>query len=1014
MKKKTKIKIFVSLLLLYLLGANFALAQEIKYPALPGDVETPQEFLAKIQWCKEICQKDPTSQTCQDCQKEYPPESAFSLYIKYFYHLFLWIAGPVLLIVLIWGGIQYFTAGDSPVRKDEAKSRIFAGFLGILLLFFSYLILTIISPQFTILRLTEFKETKEWPEITPPKIEYAFSYVELPAENSIKNILCNETICGEVQIPTTDLRSYIHCGEIFERCQCKKVRIIKIIIENNIITIEEDEEGKPIIEKRERCLLDAIGYVSNAFDIQFKIVNEALRKIAKNVKDEAKKCQCENAYPNSNSNCLPGQDCPYEEPTPICDFPYLIIGCDPREECFCRECAGEPFSDCDVCPNRGKPTNSGQELSDYPQETLNYYRKELWDYIKKPDPEYKKLKQITEQLERLKCLLYRELFKLEKIDLALRDCSLQIEVVQPMSQPELRNYMLESQRMGAAKTRIKKFYEWLDIEKLKSDLATSTKIITLDIRKPENREKIYRVWRDLRSYVLATPDSPVDFYCPKTNEFSNLHKNIEILAYARMLGISESELAGLSEDDFWKKVLNLLTIIGSLNIQNFLDVAECKPIPTSEFGVFPPEELEDFASWLQKNPPEDTEAKVSEFQETIEDIIDKITGFVDFIKNLIGKIFSFFYNINGQVLAQTKEEMRITCEREIPSGEAIGETKGFSKEILKNINALIGFYMAQEKATKRIVELTGQDGFDPVLGKETPKDDKEHCTPKRCQNGCELDSYLVTTEATCRLIPSPHKDCTVDTTDTYTYSYSGCYPDQDALAQCESLCPGEGKCCLEYEGENCVVCGDCTEVCSPTATVLIQSCKVPPCSGDPCPFKKIKRNYNFIKNVYQNEQPNWWDRLWDTLKDLWNWILGKEVEEEEKIPDVKTGTENISNLINTQYRWPKEEKVIYQNSTEVNYDWLSPRTWQKENWENLKIADALLLTTEIAGGELENCFVTTGMIETGAPFKWLINCQTALEEEVLPETGLAPGETGWEYTPRGKCYYYPNNYFCCR
>lgn len=72
------------------------------------------------------------------------------LYLKYIYNLAITLAGIVLFISLIRGGVLYFSSGGNPTRMKNAKERIQNALLGILLVFSSYLILNTINPELVI------------------------------------------------------------------------------------------------------------------------------------------------------------------------------------------------------------------------------------------------------------------------------------------------------------------------------------------------------------------------------------------------------------------------------------------------------------------------------------------------------------------------------------------------------------------------------------------------------------------------------------------------------------------------------------------------------------------------------------------------------------------------------------------------------------------------------------------------------------------------------------------------
>lgn len=68
-----------------------------------------------------------------------------TLFTNMFY-LGIAIAGVLAVIMLMWGGVEYMTS-EAVTSKENAKSRIWAAFLGLLLVLGSWIILYTINPQ---------------------------------------------------------------------------------------------------------------------------------------------------------------------------------------------------------------------------------------------------------------------------------------------------------------------------------------------------------------------------------------------------------------------------------------------------------------------------------------------------------------------------------------------------------------------------------------------------------------------------------------------------------------------------------------------------------------------------------------------------------------------------------------------------------------------------------------------------------------------------------------------------
>ena len=73
-------------------------------------------------------------------------------YVKYIFNFSIMIAGFIAFIAVFYGGVRYLTSAGNPSIMGDAKSQIFAGFLGLIILLSSYLILTTINPQLVILK----------------------------------------------------------------------------------------------------------------------------------------------------------------------------------------------------------------------------------------------------------------------------------------------------------------------------------------------------------------------------------------------------------------------------------------------------------------------------------------------------------------------------------------------------------------------------------------------------------------------------------------------------------------------------------------------------------------------------------------------------------------------------------------------------------------------------------------------------------------------------------------------
>jgi len=180
LNKKQRFFFFFLFFLFFIFFANLTLAvefraPEINYPSLPfPGVDSPQVFLEKIQ------------------EGEISGEQALPLYVKYFYYLFLMIAGLLALGTMVYGGFLYLISAGAPVKMIAAREQITGGILGFVILLSSYLILATINPQLAIFRLPGLeKVTLPEIEITPLEKKVP-TYFQVPTGMIIENAVLNE------------------------------------------------------------------------------------------------------------------------------------------------------------------------------------------------------------------------------------------------------------------------------------------------------------------------------------------------------------------------------------------------------------------------------------------------------------------------------------------------------------------------------------------------------------------------------------------------------------------------------------------------------------------------------------------------------------------------------------------------------------------------------------------------------------------------------------------------------
>jgi len=214
MKKDKKNKLFFLFLLLFIfvLGANFVLAQrelEIDYPVIPG---------AEV--------------TLQTVEGTSLPE-----YVKYIFSFAIGIIGLLALGALIYGGIQYLTSAGSPEKLKRAKDQILAGILGLIILLSSYLILTTINPQLVVFEVSGLKKVEVEPSFSPiteiEKITSSIS-VELPLGTMVEERMLEEERMERIKniakdtentaIEILPLGKYLACLTVKEFCDDRDVK----------------------------------------------------------------------------------------------------------------------------------------------------------------------------------------------------------------------------------------------------------------------------------------------------------------------------------------------------------------------------------------------------------------------------------------------------------------------------------------------------------------------------------------------------------------------------------------------------------------------------------------------------------------------------------------------------------------------------------------------------------------------------------------------------------------------
>ncbi|HXK31943.1 MAG TPA: hypothetical protein VJ378_00500 [Candidatus Paceibacterota bacterium] len=171
---------------------------------------------------------------------EYPeagglrPESTvfgLSAYVKYIFNLSIIISGLLAFGTFVAGGIRYITSVGVPAFKKDASEQMFAAFVGLLVLLTSYMLLTSINPELTMLAAPEITKTEAESVETPTLEKATLSYTEIPLGALIDSLFLESgldnlknyskkvrDISNKVEQKTNELNSLV------ARCSCSQLR----------------------------------------------------------------------------------------------------------------------------------------------------------------------------------------------------------------------------------------------------------------------------------------------------------------------------------------------------------------------------------------------------------------------------------------------------------------------------------------------------------------------------------------------------------------------------------------------------------------------------------------------------------------------------------------------------------------------------------------------------------------------------------------------------------------------
>src|SRR3989344_1205057 len=155
--------------------------------------------------------------SAQDTEVQYPvlpngvvlsPHPTFPEFILYLYYFLLAVSGFIAFGSLIAGGIQYITSGGNVASQTEARKRISAAVLGILVLLGSSILLGTINPSLRVLSLEKPASPitacdcknptedlcKKWCEPIQERKKIGEELLEVPVGDIVERIMKESTL----------------------------------------------------------------------------------------------------------------------------------------------------------------------------------------------------------------------------------------------------------------------------------------------------------------------------------------------------------------------------------------------------------------------------------------------------------------------------------------------------------------------------------------------------------------------------------------------------------------------------------------------------------------------------------------------------------------------------------------------------------------------------------------------------------------------------------------------------
>ena len=157
-----------------------------------------------------------------------------SVYLEYIFHYSMIIAGVIALGVFVVGGVRYLISAGNPAVIDDARDQIFSGFLGLVILLSSYLLLNTINPDLVNIgepKIVKTEISPEKPAPPPKKKVYTMTFFQIPVgkiieraaldDNSEKNVKQIASAVKDIENESSHLKNLTHqLRQLTDACKC--------------------------------------------------------------------------------------------------------------------------------------------------------------------------------------------------------------------------------------------------------------------------------------------------------------------------------------------------------------------------------------------------------------------------------------------------------------------------------------------------------------------------------------------------------------------------------------------------------------------------------------------------------------------------------------------------------------------------------------------------------------------------------------------------------------------------